>query len=150
MAELAEAQNADGTAGRLSALIVEDGGEIREGIGRVTNGKDNSCLLSEASSESQSMFRLGLAMPDVVIVDVTMAGHIGMNTLERLREVSTVPVIALADGEGPQAWIQYLSMGADQCVSKDVSPRELLARARALVRRDQRSSRRPALDGYAA
>jgi DNA-binding response OmpR family regulator len=145
MAECTAAKDGDGTKLPLIALIVEDSGRIRDGIGRATNGKTNNYLLSGASTKSMSLFRLGLTMPDVVILDVTMGGQEGLETLERLREISTVPVIALAGDEDPKVMLDCLSMGADYCLPKDVSPRELLARARALVRRDTRDFASPEL-----
>ena len=123
----------------LNCLIVEDNGETCGGLRRATNGSPNGYRLFDASTECGALYRLGISLPDVVILDMATRALEGRATLEHVREVSSVPVIALSDEEDPQARIQFLELGADCCVPRDVTPGELLARARALVRRDRGS-----------
>jgi DNA-binding response OmpR family regulator len=70
-----------------------------------------------------------------VILDVMLPGLDGFEVLKRLRAKSTVPVLMLTGrGEAPDR-IAGLELGADDYVPKTFSPRELLARLRAVIRR---------------
>ncbi len=70
-----------------------------------------------------------------ILLDVMLPGLDGFEVLKRLRAESTVPVVMLtARGEAPDR-ISGLELGADDYVPKTFSPRELLARLRAVIRR---------------
>jgi DNA-binding response OmpR family regulator len=72
---------------------------------------------------------------DAVILDVMLPGLDGFEVLRRLRAKSTVPILMLTGrGEAPDR-IAGLDLGADDYVPKTFSPRELLARLRAVIRR---------------
>jgi DNA-binding response OmpR family regulator len=76
-----------------------------------------------------------------IILDVRLPGMDGLEVLRKLRATSNVPIMMLtAHGEEPDL-IVGLELGADDYVAKTTSPRELLARIRALTRRQ-----RPAVD----
>lgn len=85
-----------------------------------------------------------------VILDVMLPGIDGFEVLRRLRAKSTVPVLMLTGrGEAPDR-IAGLDLGADDYVPKTYSPRELLARLRAVIRRsilaaDARRAPQPAV-----
>jgi DNA-binding response OmpR family regulator len=74
-------------------------------------------------------------MPDLVLLDVAMPEMDGFETLERIREVSAVPVIMLTVKNDEADRIRGLDLGADDYVTKPFSPRELLSRIRAVLRR---------------
>jgi DNA-binding response OmpR family regulator len=74
-------------------------------------------------------------MPDLVLLDVAMPEMDGFETLERIREVSSVPVIMLTVKNDEADRIRGLDLGADDYVTKPFSPRELLSRIRAVLRR---------------
>ena len=74
-------------------------------------------------------------MPDLVLLDVAMPEMDGFETLERIREVSAVPVIMLTVKSDEADRIRGLDLGADDYVTKPFSPRELLSRIRAVLRR---------------
>jgi two-component system response regulator RstA len=72
---------------------------------------------------------------DVVLLDLMLPGRNGMEVCQRLREQSDVPILMVtARGEEADR-VLGLELGADDYVSKPFSPRELLARVRAVVRR---------------
>jgi two-component system KDP operon response regulator KdpE len=73
--------------------------------------------------------------PDLVIMDVMMPEMDGFETLKLLREISTVPVILLTVKSDEDDKIQGLSLGADDYVTKPFSPRELVTRVTAVLRR---------------
>jgi DNA-binding response OmpR family regulator len=117
----------------ITALLVEDDarlarltGEYLEGHGvRVTRAADGNRGLEEALR-----FRY-----DVVLLDLMLPGRDGLQVCRVLRERSDVPIILItARGEEADR-VLGLEMGADDYVSKPFSPRELLARMHALLRR---------------
>jgi DNA-binding response OmpR family regulator len=72
---------------------------------------------------------------DVVLLDLMLPGLDGLAVCQRLRQISDVPIIMItARGEEPDR-VVGLEMGADDYIPKPFSPRELLARVRALLRR---------------
>ena len=74
-------------------------------------------------------------LPDCVLLDVMMPEMDGFETLRSIREESSVPVIMLtAKGEEDDK-VKGLSLGADDYVTKPFSPRELLTRVKAVMRR---------------
>ncbi|WP_066633458.1 response regulator transcription factor [Desulfolucanica intricata] len=75
--------------------------------------------------------------PDVVILDIMLPGKDGLTLCRNLREIRMVPIIMLtAKGEEADR-VLGLEMGADDYVSKPFSPRELVARIKAVLRRTQ-------------
>ncbi|MBL8173201.1 MAG: response regulator transcription factor [Bryobacterales bacterium] len=70
-----------------------------------------------------------------IILDVMLPGIDGFEVLRRLREHSTVPVLMLTGRGEPPDRIAGLELGADDYVPKTFSPRELVARLRAVIRR---------------
>jgi DNA-binding response OmpR family regulator len=72
---------------------------------------------------------------DAILLDIMLPGLDGFEVLKRIRATSAVPVIMLtARGEAPDR-IAGLELGADDYIPKTFSPRELLARLRAVIRR---------------
>ncbi|TEB06176.1 Transcriptional regulatory protein SrrA [Pelotomaculum schinkii] len=75
--------------------------------------------------------------PDVVIMDIMLPGKDGLTLCRNLREIRMIPIIMLtAKGEEADR-VLGLEMGADDYVSKPFSPRELVARIKAVLRRTQ-------------
>jgi two-component system OmpR family response regulator len=72
---------------------------------------------------------------DVVVLDVRLQGEDGLQIARRLRETSTVPILMLTGRAEEADRVMGLELGADDYLTKPFSPRELLARIRALVRR---------------
>jgi two-component system KDP operon response regulator KdpE len=94
----------------------------------------------EASSGTQALEQLRDRLPDVVLLDVMMPDLDGFETLRMMREISTVPVIMLtAKGEEDDR-VRGLELGADDYVTKPFSPRELVSRVRAVLRRTEMPS----------
>ena len=83
------------------------------------------------------------AMPDLVLLDVMMPDLDGFEVLKLIREVSSVPVIMLtAKGEEDDR-VHGLELGADDYVTKPFSPRELVSRVRAVLRRTETAGNVP-------
>ncbi len=83
----------------------------------------------------EALARLKADLPDVVILDVMMPEMDGFETLARIREVSSVPVIMLTVRAEEGDRIRGLEIGADDYLTKPFSPRELTTRVKALLRR---------------
>lgn len=74
-------------------------------------------------------------VPAIVVLDITMPGMDGFETLRRLRLASTVPVLMLTARGDDVDRIVGLELGADDYLPKPFNPRELSARLRAILRR---------------
>lgn len=95
----------------------------------------------EANRGMQAIQLLRDRMPDVIILDVMMPDIDGFEVLQLIRETSQVPVIMLtAKGEEDDR-VRGLELGADDYITKPFSPREMVSRVRAVLRRtDQGTS----------
>ena len=80
------------------------------------------------------------ARPDLVILDIDMPEMDGWQVLERVREISDVPVLMLTAKGSETDKVRGLAGGADDYVAKPFGPRELIARVDALLRRAGGSS----------
>jgi DNA-binding response OmpR family regulator len=93
--------------------------------------------VSEAYQGSQAIERLRNTLPDLILLDVMLPDLDGFEILKMIREVSNVPVIMLtAKGEEDDR-VRGLELGADDYVTKPFSPRELVSRVRAVLRRTE-------------
>jgi DNA-binding response OmpR family regulator len=94
----------------------------------------------EAYRGMQALQQYRDSLPDLVLLDVMMPDIDGFEVLGMLREISNVPVIMLtAKGEEDDR-VKGLELGADDYVTKPFSPRELVSRVRAVLRRVESSS----------
>jgi two-component system KDP operon response regulator KdpE len=91
--------------------------------------------VSTASNGREAIERVREDLPDLVLLDVMMPEMDGFEALRRTREISTVPVIMVTVRGDETDLIRGLELGADDYVSKPFSPRELLSRIKALLRR---------------
>jgi DNA-binding response OmpR family regulator len=88
-----------------------------------------------------SLLQFGLIQPSLLIFDLPQADTKSWEILERIRELSPVPMIALLADNDHEATIASLDRGADYCLVKPVNVQELQARVRALLRRFQKPQR---------
>lgn len=96
--------------------------------------------VSEAYRGSQALDKMRSSLPDLVLLDVMMPDIDGFEVLRMIRENSNVPVIMLtAKGEEDDR-VHGLELGADDYVTKPFSPRELVSRVRAVLRRTESAS----------
>jgi two-component system KDP operon response regulator KdpE len=92
--------------------------------------------VAEALNGKQALDKLR-DTPDLVLLDVMMPDIDGFEVLETVREVSSVPVIMLtAKGEEDDR-VRGLELGADDYITKPFSPRELVSRVKAVLRRTE-------------
>ncbi len=117
----------------ITILIVDDEPRIRDLV-RMNLEMDHYSVI-EASNGVEALDQLREKLPDLVMLDVMMPEMDGFETLRAIREVSTVPVVMLTVRQSEQDRIHGLDLGADDYLAKPFSPRELLSRIRALLRR---------------
>lgn len=89
----------------------------------------------EAGNGIEALDQVRKHMPDLVVMDIMMPKMDGFETLHLLREISTVPVILLTVKGEEEDRIRGLELGADDYVTKPFSPRELVSRVNAVLRR---------------
>ena len=114
-------------------LLVDDEARIR-GIVRGYLESD-SFEVAEASNGEAALSVAREWAPDLVVLDVMMPGTDGIEVLRKLRATSEVPVILLTARSEEVDKLVGLSVGADDYVTKPFSPRELVARIKAVLRR---------------
>jgi two-component system KDP operon response regulator KdpE len=91
----------------------------------------------EAYRGAQAINKMRSSMPDLVLLDVMMPDMDGFEVLRMIREISTVPVIMLTAKGEEEDRVRGLELGADDYVTKPFSPRELVSRVRAVLRRTE-------------
>ena len=123
---------------QVKVLIADDDPDARTSLQHAFSHAGNGFQAHQAPCGTTAMLQFGLFRPDVIVLGVQNGDTNCWDTLERVRELSTVPVIALSSLDEPELRIRSLKLGADYCVNKPIGFPELCARARALVRRDQR------------
>jgi DNA-binding response OmpR family regulator len=96
--------------------------------------------VSEAFNGKEAIQKIRDVTPDLILLDVMMPDLDGFEVLETVREVSNVPVIMLtAKGEEDDR-VRGLELGADDYITKPFSPRELVSRVKAVLRRTESAS----------
>jgi len=89
----------------------------------------------EAFTGKQAMDKLRQALPDLILLDVMLPDLDGFEVLRLIRENHDVPVIMLTAKTEEDDRVRGLELGADDYVTKPFSPRELVSRVRAVLRR---------------
>src|SRR5690349_19485142 len=134
---------------RMSAariLVVDDNADIRSLVAELLRRAGHDVV--EADNGRAGLRALHSAPPDLVVLDVSMPELDGWQTLERIRDLSDVPVLMLtARGEELER-VRGLQAGADDYVVKPFGKQELVARVQALLRRASRGGSEQEADTY--
>ena len=93
--------------------------------------------VSEAYNGTQAIDRLRDTLPELILLDVMLPDIDGFEVLQLVREISDVPVIMLTAKGEEEDRVRGLELGADDYVTKPFSPRELVSRVRAVLRRTE-------------
>jgi DNA-binding response OmpR family regulator len=120
-------------ATRPRVLVIDDDADIRLLLRELLERA--GYLVDEAEDGKTGLRQLFANAPALVILDVTMPDMDGYQTLERIRDLSEVPVLMLTARSQELEKVRGLSAGADDYVAKPFGRQELLARVQALLRR---------------
>ena len=117
-------------------LVADDEADLRALLQRYLS--DQGCAVRTVESGAGIDKLLGRERFDVLVLDVMMPGEDGLAICRRLRaQGETIPIVMLTARGDPLDRIIGLEMGADDYLAKPFTPRELLARIQALVRRQR-------------
>ena len=114
------------------ALIDDDAG-LTELLGDYLRAEGFDVMVAADGIRGAELALSGSA--DMVVLDIMMPGQSGIDTLRQIRQTSTIPVLMLTGRGDDLDRILGLELGADDYVPKPCTPRELLARIRAILKR---------------
>jgi len=114
-------------------LVVEDEASYSEALSYVLRKEGFEVAIAETGPDALTEFDRGGA--DIVLLDLMLPGLSGTEVCRQLRQVSTVPIIMVSAKDTEVDKVVGLELGADDYVTKPYSPRELVARIHAVLRR---------------
>lgn len=120
----------------LNVLIVDDDERLYELLAQYLS--ENGVIAKRAATGPLGLKAIESGESfDAVLLDIMLPGLDGLSLLKRVREKSQIPVIMLTAKGDETDRVVGLELGADDYLAKPFSPRELLARLRAVLRRTQ-------------
>ena len=124
---------------RLRILVVEDDPSVRLSL-RLTGEKEGFEVV-EAASGPEALAELARRRPDLVLLDLMLPGPTGFDVCRAVHQRDgSLPVIILTARGDEVDKVVGLELGADDYITKPFSPRELVARIRAVLRRSARAA----------
>ena len=115
-------------------LVVDDDTHIRDVVCFALRREGMAVV--EAESGQAAMQTFTQEQPDIVVLDILIPDFDGIEVCAFIRDQSNAPIIFLSSKDAELDRIRGLEAGADDYVTKPFSPRELVARIRAQLRRD--------------
>ena len=126
-------------------LVVEDEESFSEALDYLLRKEGFEVTLAENGPDALAAFERGGA--DLVLLDLMLPGLSGIEVCQKLRATSTVPVIMLTAKDSEIDKVVGLEIGADDYMTKPFSSRELIARIRAVLRRQGDRGGEPLVTG---
>ena len=120
-------------AGRATIVVVEDEMALAEAIQARLLSEGYSVALAHDGPGAVAMVEA--TSPDLVVLDLMLPGFDGLEVCRRIQLARRVPVIMLTARDSETDLVVGLAVGADDYIAKPFSPRELVARIQALLRR---------------
>ncbi len=117
-------------------VVIDDDPSIREAIADYL--ADNDLRVTTLASGRELAEVMARETIDLLLLDLRLPGEDGMELARKLREESALPIIILTGRKDEADRVIALETGADDYLTKPCSPRELLARIRAILRRCRR------------
>src|SRR5205085_211280 len=124
-------------------LVVDDEEHILE-LARLYLSREGYQVESVADG-GQALTRFGQTKPDLVVLDIMLPNLDGLTICKEIRKQSQVPIIMLTARDEVTDKVVGLELGADDYLTKPFHPQELVARAKALVRRARLEPDQPKL-----
>jgi DNA-binding response OmpR family regulator len=128
-------------------LVVDDDDDIRRLVRTLL--ERTGATVKDAANGRDGLREFHAWRPDLVVLDVNMPEMDGWNVLERIRDMSEVPVLMLTARGDELERVRGLQSGADDYVVKPFGKQELVARVQALLRRAARGAPQGEADTYA-
>ena len=132
----------------MKVLVADDDADLRELIAFTLSGA--GYLVMRAGDGSAAVRLFAEESPDLVVLDINMPGLSGFQVCEAIRARSRVPVMMLTVRGEEEDLVRALGLGADDYLTKPFSPRTLVARIRALLRRAGMENTAPVAAGRVA
>ena len=130
---------------KFCILIVDDEADIREPLAEYLIRNELNVVMADSAAQARLQIIQGDV--DLIILDIMMPNEDGLSLCRDLRTRSDVPIILLTARTDDIDRIIGLEMGADDYIGKPFSPRELLARIKAVLRRTGPRSNRLQVQG---
>lgn len=125
--------HAENTVARRRVLVVDDESSIREVLAHYLEAAGFAVI--EAPDGATALRLSDASPPDLVVLDVMLPGIDGMEVCRRLRAQSAIPILMLTAKTEEEDKLAGFGIGADDYVTKPFSPREVVVRVQALLRR---------------
>ncbi len=122
----------------MKALVVDDDRTLADVLAFTL--RREGFQVSQAFDGEAALERWAEEQPDLVVLDVNLPKLDGFAVCRRIREVSDTPILLLTVRNEEDDIILGLKLGADDYITKPFSPRQLVARAQAVLRRAGRSA----------
>ncbi|HKV03259.1 MAG TPA: ATP-binding protein [Ktedonobacteraceae bacterium] len=129
---------------RSKVVVVENDARIARYLR--AHLEDQQYRVQTVTHGIQFLRQIDLEEPDVILLAARLADMSGRELLQRLREFSRTPVMMLCDECDEDERVQLLDLGADDVIVKPFSMKELLARARVLLRRSLTPGEQPGVE----
>lgn len=117
----------------MKILVVDDDFELRSIVGFAL--RQGGYLALEAGDGTAALAAVETEQPALIVLDLNLPGGDGLALLPGLRARTAAPVLVLSVRSAEEDVVRALDLGADDYLTKPFSPRTLLARIRALLRR---------------
>ena len=127
----------------MKVLIVDDEPDVRALVASALGYAHTDLEVVEAGDGEEGLELARRSSPDVVVLDLMMPLKDGFSVLQEIRRESNVPIIVLTARGLEHDKIRGLELGADDYMVKPFSPRELVARIQAVVRRTAPATVKP-------
>jgi DNA-binding response OmpR family regulator len=129
---------------RLQVLLIDDDSELAEMVAELLGREGFE--MRHGASLAEGLDRLTRESADLLLLDLMLPDGSGLDLCRRLRsEGAELPILMLTARGDPIDRVLGLEIGADDYLGKPFEPRELVARVRALTRRQRAAERRTAL-----
>ncbi len=115
-------------------LVVDDDQALSEMLGIVLRAEGYEALFCEDGSKAQAIFQE--TKPDLILLDLMLPGIDGIEVCKQIRSESGVPIVMLTARGDTLDIVKGLESGADDYIVKPFKPKELVARIKARLRKD--------------
>ena len=120
---------------KISVLLAEDHALVRAGFKSIIEAEADFEVVAEAEDGLECLELIRAKTPDVVLLDLSMPKLSGVNAITHIQKrYSDTKVIVLTAAETVNVWREVLDMGIDGIAMKSISPKELVAGIRQVVK----------------